>query len=155
MGDILTLIERAEGALDAESREKLEKKTRLDDFTLDDFADQLRTITKMGPLDQVLGMIPGLGAMKELNAQRAQVDGTQVGRVQAIISSMTIGERQNHQLLNGSRRKRIARGSGTSVEEVNRVLKQFVDMRKMLKAMSGAGGGLKGTQRLMGMLRGR
>jgi len=155
MGDILTLIERAEGALDAESREKLEKKTRLDDFTLEDFADQLRTITKMGPLDQVLGMIPGLGAMKELNAQRAQVDGKQVGRVQAIISSMTIEERQNHQLLNGSRRKRIARGSGTSVEEVNRVLKQFVDMRKMLKTMSGAGGGLKGKQRLMGMLRGR
>lgn len=155
MGDILTLIERAEEALDEESREKLEKKTRLDDFTLEDFADQLKTITKMGPLDQVLGMIPGLGAMKELNAQRAQVDGKQVGRVQAIIGSMTIEERQNHQLLNGSRRKRIARGSGTSVEDVNRVLKQFVDMRKMLKAMSGAGGGLRGKQRLMGMLRGR
>lgn len=154
MGDILTLIERAEGALDAESRAKLEKKTRLDDFTLEDFGDQLRTIKKMGPLDQVLGMIPGLGAMKELNAQRAQVDDKQVGRVQAIISSMTIEERNNHQVINGSRRKRIARGSGTSVEEVNRVLKQFVEMRKMLKTMSGAGGS-KGKQRLMGMLRGR
>ncbi len=155
MGDILTLIERAEGALDQESREKLEKKTRLDDFTLDDFADQLRTIKKMGPLDQVLGMIPGMGAMKDLNAQRAQVDDGQVERVQAIISSMTIEERRNHQLLNGSRRKRIARGSGTKVEDVNRLLKQFVDMRKMLKAMSGAGGGRKGKRRLMGMLGGR
>lgn len=155
MGDILTLIERAEEALDDESREKLEKKTRLDDFTLADFGDQLRTIKKMGPLEQVLGMIPGMGAMKELNAQRAQVDDKQVGRVQAIISSMTLEERGNHQLINGSRRKRIARGSGTSVEDVNRVLKQFVEMRKMLKSMSGAGGGHKGKQRLMGMLRGR
>ena len=155
MGDILTLIERAEGALDDESRAKLEKKTRLDDFTLADFGDQLRTIKKMGPLEQVLGMIPGMGAMKELNAQRTQVDDKQVGRVQAIIGSMTLEERANHQLINGSRRKRIARGSGTSVEEVNRVLKQFVEMRKMLKTMSGAGGGHKGKQRLMGMLRGR
>jgi signal recognition particle subunit SRP54 len=155
MGDILTLIERAEGALDDEAREKLESKTRLDDFTLEDFADQLRTIKKMGPLDQVLGMIPGMGAMKELNAQRAQVDNKQVERVQAIISSMTLEERQNHQVLNGSRRKRIARGSGTSVEDVNRVLKQFVEMRKMLKTMSSVGGGAKGKQRLMGRLRGR
>jgi len=155
MGDILTLIERAEEALDDESRAKLEQKTRLDDFTLEDFGDQLKTIKKMGPLDQVLGMIPGMGAMKELNAQRAQVDGKQVEKVQAIISSMTIEERQNHQLINGSRRKRIARGSGTSVEDVNRVLKQFVEMRKMLKTMSGIGGGLKGKQRLMDRLRGR
>jgi signal recognition particle subunit SRP54 len=155
MGDILTLIERAEGALDDESRAKLEKNTRLDDFTLADFGDQLRTIKKMGPLEQVLGMIPGMGAMKELNAQRTQVDDKQVGRVQAIIGSMTLEERANHQLINGSRRKRIARGSGTSVEDVNRVLKQFVEMRKMLKTMSGAGGGHKGKQRLMGMLRGR
>ncbi len=155
MGDILTLIERAEEALDDESREKLEQKTRLDDFTLEDFGDQLRTIKKMGPLDQVLGMIPGMGAIKELNAQRAQMDGKQVERVQAIISSMTIEERRNHQVINGSRRKRIARGSGTSVEEVNRVLKQFVEMRKVLKTMSGMGGGSKGKQRLMNMLRGR
>jgi signal recognition particle subunit SRP54 len=155
MGDILTLIERAEEALDDESREKLEQKTRLDDFTLEDFGDQLRTIKKMGPLDQVLGMIPGMGAIKELNAQRAQMDGKQVERVQAIISSMTHDERRNHQLINGSRRKRIARGSGTSVEEVNRVLKQFVEMRKVLKTMSGIGGGSKGKQRLMNMLRGR
>ena len=155
MGDVLSLIERAEEAMDDESRAKLEK-TRLDDFTLEDFRDQLRTIRKMGPLDQVLGMIPGMGALKQLNDQRANVDEKQVGRVEAIISSMTKAERRDHALINGSRRKRIAKGSGTTVEEVNRVLKQFVEMRKMLKAMGGmAGGGLKNQRRLMGMLKGR
>jgi signal recognition particle subunit SRP54 len=155
MGDVLSLIERAEEAIDDESRERLAKKTRLDDFTLEDFRDQLRTIKKMGPIDQVLGMVPGLGGIKQLNEQRAQVDDRQLGRVEAIVNSMTPGERRNHAVINGSRRKRIARGSGTSVEEVNRVLKQFVEMRKMLKAMTGIGGGRKGRQRLMGMLRGR
>jgi signal recognition particle subunit SRP54 len=155
MGDVLSLIERAEEAIDDEARERLEKKTRLDDFTLDDFRDQLKTIKKMGPLEQVLGMIPGLGGLKQLNEQRAQVDDKQLAHVEAIVNSMTAKERRNHSLINGSRRKRIARGSGRSVEEVNRVLKQFVEMRKMLKVMSGAGGGRKGRQRLMGMLRGR
>lgn len=109
----------------------------------------------MGPLDQVLGMIPGFGAMKQLNEQRAQIDDRQLVRVEAIINSMTLGERRNHAIINGSRRKRIAKGSGTSVEDVNRLLKQFVEMRKMLKTMSGmASGGRKGRQRLMGMLRG-
>ena len=89
MGDVLSLIERAEEAIDDESRERLEKKTRLDDFTLEDFRDQLRTIKKMGPLEQVLGMIPGLGELKQLNEQRAQVDDKQLGRVEAIINSMT------------------------------------------------------------------
>ena len=155
MGDVLTLIERAEAALDDDTREKLEKKTRLDDFTLEDFADQLKTLKKMGPLEQVLGMIPGMGAMKQAAKAGAQVDDKQLGRVQAIIGSMTPAERNDHQLLNGSRRKRIARGSGTSVEDVNRLLKQFVEMRKMLKTMSGAGGGRKGQQRLMQMMRGK
>lgn len=154
MGDVLSLIERAEEAIDDESRERLQNKTRLDDFTLEDFRDQLRTIKKMGPLDQVLGMIPGLGNLKQLNEQRAQVDDNQLARVEAIINSMTAGERRNHAILNGSRRKRIARGSGTNVEDVNRVLKQFVEMRKMLKAMTGMTGGRKGRQRLMGMLKG-
>jgi signal recognition particle subunit SRP54 len=155
MGDVLTLIERAEAALDDDTREKLEKKTRLDDFTLEDFADQLKTLKKMGPLEQVLGMIPGMGALKQAAKAGAQVDDKQLGRVQAIISSMTPAERNDHQLLNGSRRKRIARGSGTTVEDVNRLLKQFVEMRKMLKTMSGAGGGRKGQQRMMQMMRGR
>jgi signal recognition particle subunit SRP54 len=155
MGDMLTLIERAEAALDDETREKLEQKTRLDDFTLDDFAGQLKTLKKMGPLDQILGMIPGMGAMKQAAKAGAEIDEKQLTRVQAIISSMTLEERANHQLLNGSRRKRIARGSGTSVEDVNKLLKQFVEMRKMLKTMSGVGGGRKGQQRMMQMMRGR
>jgi signal recognition particle subunit SRP54 len=155
MGDMLSLIERAEEAIDDESRERLEKKTRLDDFTLDDFRDQLRTIKKMGPLEQVLGMIPGLSGMKALNEQREKIDDRQLGRVEAIIGSMTPGERRNHALINGQRRKRIARGSGTSVEQVNQLLRQFVEMRKMLKAMASMGTGRKGRQRLMGMLRGK
>jgi signal recognition particle subunit SRP54 len=156
MGDVLSLIERAEEALDDETRAKLEQKTSLDDFTLEDFRDQLRALKKMGPLEQVLGMIPGFGAMKELNAQKAQMDPKQLGHVEAIISSMTPRERKNHGLINGSRRKRIARGSGRSVEEVNRLLKQFIQMRKMLKTMGGmATGGRKGRQRLMQMMRGR
>ncbi len=154
MGDVLSLIERAEQAIDADSRARLEQKTRLDDFTLEDFRDQLRTIKKMGPLDQILGMIPGMGGIKQLNEQRAQVDDGQLARVEAIVCSMTVRERRNHGVINGSRRKRIARGSGTSVEDVNRLLKQFVQMRKMLKMMSGAGG-RKGRQRLMGMMRGQ
>ena len=154
MGDVLSLIERVEETIDEESRAKLEAK-RLDDFTLEDFRDQLRTLKKMGPLEQVLGMIPGFGQLKELNKQREDLDESQLGRVEAIINSMTIRERRNHALINGSRRKRIARGSGTSVEEVNRLLKQFIEMRKMLKMMGGGGGGRKQRQRLMGMMRGR
>jgi signal recognition particle subunit SRP54 len=155
MGDVLSLIERAEAAIDDESRERLATKTRLDDFTLDDFRAQLKTLKKMGPLEQVLGMIPGMGALKDLNAQREAVDDQQLVHVGAIIDSMTAGERRNHGIINGSRRKRIARGSGRSVEEVNRLLRQFVQMRKMLKTMGGAAsGGRKGRQRFMGMLRG-
>jgi signal recognition particle subunit SRP54 len=153
MGDVLSLIERAEAAIDDESRAKLAEKKSFDDFTLEDFRDQLRTLKKMGPLEQVLGMMPGFGQLKQLNEQRAQVDDKQLGHVEAIINSMTPRERRNHGIINGSRRKRIARGSGTGVEEVNRVLKQFVEMRKMLKVMGGAAtGGRKGKQRLMGML---
>ena len=155
MGDVLSLIERAEEAIDDESRARLEQKTRLDDFTLEDFRDQLKTIKKMGPLEQVLGMIPGLGQMKQLKEARGQVDDKSLGRIEAIIGSMTNGERRNHSIINGSRRKRIARGSGTSVEEVNRLLKQFIEMRKMLKTMASMGTGRKGRQRMMGMLRGR
>jgi signal recognition particle subunit SRP54 len=94
----------------------------------------------MGPLEQILGMLPGMGGMKELAASREQVDGKQLNRIEAIINSMTPHERNNHQVINGSRRKRIARGSGTSVEEVNRLLKQFVQMKKMLKAIGGMAG---------------
>ncbi|MEN3337565.1 MAG: signal recognition particle subunit [Acidobacteriota bacterium] len=137
MGDVLSLIEKAEEAVSAEDAEKLERKLRLDDFTLEDFRDQLRTIKKMGPIEQILGMLPGMGNIKELAASREKIDDKQLDRVEAIINSMTPHERRNHQLISGSRRKRIARGSGTSVEEINRLLKQFVQMKKMLKQMGG------------------
>ncbi len=140
MGDVLSLIEKAEEAVSLEDAEKLEKKLRLDEFTLEDFRDQLRTIKKMGPIEQILGMLPGMGNMKELAANREKIDDKQLDRVEAIINSMTPKERHNHQLISGSRRKRIAKGSGTSVEEINRLLKQFVQMKKMLKAMGGMAG---------------
>jgi signal recognition particle subunit SRP54 len=150
MGDVLTLIEKAEQAVSEEDAQKLERKIRLDEFTLEDFRDQLRTIRKMGPLEHILGLIPGMGNLKELSKQREEIDDRQILRVEAIINSMTPMERRRHDIINGSRRKRIARGSGTSVEEVNRLLKQFVQMRKMLKMMGGAAGlsGRKGRDRL-------
>ena len=152
MGDVLSLIEKAEAVIDVEDAEKLERKLRSNDFTLEDFRDQLRTIRKMGPLESILGMIPGLGNLKQLADQKP--DEKQLNRVEAIISSMTPTERRRHDVINGSRRKRIARGSGTSVEEVNRLLKQFVQMRKMLKQLGAMqGGGKRGG--MMGMLKGR
>src|SRR3954453_2056644 len=135
MGDVLSLIEKAEEAVWVEDAEKLEKKLRHDDFTLEDFRDQLRTIKKMGPLEQIIGMLPGMGAMKELTANREKVDDKQLDRIEAMINSMTPKERRNHQLINGSRRKRIAKGSGTSVQQVNQLLKQYVQTRKMMKGM--------------------
>jgi signal recognition particle subunit SRP54 len=145
MGDVLSLIEKAEEAVSLEDAEKLEQKIRLDDFTLEDFRDQLRTIKKMGPLEQILGMLPGMGNLKALAETKGKVDDKQLARVEAIINSMTPKERRNHQVINGSRRKRIAKGSGTSVEEINRLLKQFVQMKKMLKQLGGmAGLGKKG-----------
>jgi signal recognition particle subunit SRP54 len=140
MGDVLSLIEKAEEAVSLEDAEKLERKIRKNEFTLEDFGDQLRAIKKMGPLEQILGMLPGMGNLKELAKNREAIDDRQMGRVEAIINSMTPKERRNHQLINGSRRKRIAKGSGTSVEEVNRLLKQFVQMKKMLKQIGGMAG---------------
>jgi signal recognition particle subunit SRP54 len=137
MGDVLTLIEKAEQAVDEEEAEALEEKLRRNAFTLDDFRSQLKTIKRMGPLESILGMIPGLGNLKQL--ADARPDEKQLGRVEAIISSMTPDERHDHTLINGSRRKRIAKGSGTSVEEVNRLLKQFNEMRKVLGMMAGGG----------------
>ena len=138
MGDVLSLIEKAEQAIDQDEAEELEEKLRKNVFTLDDFRKQLRTIKKMGPLESILGMIPGLGNMKEQLAQN-KPDEKQMARVEAIICSMTAAERRDEKLINGSRRKRIAAGSGTSVEDVNRLLKQFQEMKKVLK-MIGQGG---------------
>ena len=139
MGDVLSLIERAEQAIDIEEAQKLEEKVRKDEFTLEDFKDQLQAIKKMGPLEQIIGMIPGMGNIKQLAQQKP--DDKQIGRIEAIINSMTPHERRRSDVINGSRRKRIARGSGTTVEEVNRLLKQFVQMRKMLKVMGGMASG--------------
>jgi signal recognition particle subunit SRP54 len=154
MGDVLSLIEKAEEAVSIEDAQNLEQKIRRNEFTLEDFRDQLRTIKKMGPLEQILGMLPGMGGLKELAANKDQLDGKQLNRIEAVINSMTPKERQNHQLINGSRRKRIAKGSGTSVEEVNRLLKQFVQMKKMLKqigGMAGLTGG--GAKKKLGMMK--
>jgi signal recognition particle subunit SRP54 len=154
MGDVLSLIEKAEEAVSMEDAAKLEKKIRTDDFTLEDFRDQLRTIRKMGPLEQIIGMLPGMGGIKELQQQKGQVDEKQMLHVEAIINSMTAKERRNHQLINGQRRKRIAKGSGTTVEEVNRLLKQFVQMKKMLKSLGGMAGLAKGKRPSMSALKG-
>src|SRR5213596_769327 len=157
MGDVLSLIEKAEAAIDVEDAEKLEAKLRANDFTLEDFRDQLRTIKKMGPLEQIVGMLPGMGNIKALADNKP--DEKQLARIEAIIGSMTPDERRKQHIINGSRRKRIAKGSGTSVEEVNRLLKQFVQMQKMLKQLGGmaglAGGGKKARRQAMQMLRNR
>ena len=158
MGDVLSLIERAEAAIEVEDAERLEEKIRANEFTLEDFRDQLKTIKKMGPLEQILGMLPGMGNLKALADNKP--DEKQVTRVEAIINSMTPEERRKQHIINGSRRKRIAKGSGTTVEEVNRLLKQFVQMQKVLKSLGGmaglAGGGDKqARRRAMQMLRNR
>jgi signal recognition particle subunit SRP54 len=137
MGDVLSLIEKAEQAIEPEEAEALEARLRKNQFTLDDFGKQLKTLRRMGPLESLLGMIPGLGGMKQLAENKP--DEKQLGRIEAILSSMTPAERRNDGLLNGSRRKRIARGSGTSPEDVNRLLKQFGEMKKVLQMM-GQGG---------------
>ena len=145
MGDVLSLIEKAEEAIGEDEAEQLEEKLRKNQFTLDDFRTQLKTIRKMGPLESILGMIPGMGQMKELAQNKP--DEKQMGRVEAIICSMTPDERGNEKIITGSRRKRIAAGSGTSVEEVNRLLKQFVEMKRVLQ-MIGQGNmpGMKGMR---------
>jgi signal recognition particle subunit SRP54 len=157
MGDVLSLIEKAEAAITEEDAERLEEKLRSNEFTLEDFRDQLKMIRRMGPLESIMGMLPGLGNIKALADNKP--DDKQMSRVEAIINSMTPDERRKQHIINGSRRKRIARGSGTSVEEVNRLLKQFVQMQKMLKQLGGmaglAGGGRKARRRAMEMLRSR
>ena len=136
MGDILSLIEKAEAAYDEKNAKELEKKMREQTFSLEDFLEQMRQLKKMGNLEQLLGMMPGVnaGALKN-----AQVDESQMAKIEAIILSMTKEERLKPEVINGSRRKRIAAGSGTQVEDVNRLLKQFDQMRKMMKQFSGMG----------------
>lgn len=135
MGDVLGLIEKAEEAFDAVEARELERKLRRNEFGLGEFRDQLRTLRKMGPLSSVASMLPGMGAVRE-----ADLDGDAVGRVIAIVDSMTPGERDNPQILNGSRKRRIARGSGRSVPEINRLLKQFAQIRRMMRTIRSAKG---------------
>jgi len=133
MGDIMSLIERAEEVVDKKQALELQEKIQKDSFTMEDFRDQLRQMRKLGSMEQILGMLPSIGPFKDL--QKAKVDEKELVRIEAIINSMTPKERRHHQLINGSRRKRIAKGSGTSVQAVNQLLKQFVQTQKMMKGM--------------------
>ena len=136
MGDMLTLIEKAEATLDKQKAAELEAKLRTDSFSLEDFRDQLRQVRKLGPLDSLMKMLPRVGPFQALQRGQPEVDEGRLTRIEAMINSMTREERRRHQLINGSRRKRIARGSGTSVQEVNQLLKQYVQMRKMFQSFS-------------------
>lgn len=150
MGDIMTLIERAEETLDRKKSEEFAKKAILGDgFSLEDFRDQLRQIKKLGSIQSIMKMLPSVGPFQGLQQAAGNVDENQFTRVEAIINSMTKAERANHEIISGSRRKRIARGSGTSVQEVNQLLRQYIQMRKVFKSM-GKGGGMQ--RRLMGSL---
>jgi len=145
MGDILTLIEKAERVYDQQQAVALQKKLSRNEFTLDDFRDQIRALRKMGSVTDLLKMIPGMKKLTK-GVDMADAEG-ELAQIEAIINSMTNEERRNHAILNGSRRKRIANGSGTSVADVNRFLKQFVETKKVMKQMSkfaraGAAGGL-------------
>ncbi len=134
MGDILSLIEKAEETIDKQKALEVHRKLQTDSFTLEDFRDQLRQMRQLGPVDQMMGMLPKVGIFKD--AAKARVDEKELVHIEAIISSMTPQERRKHEIISGKRRKRIARGSGTTVQQVNQVLKQYVQMRKMMKSFS-------------------
>ncbi len=147
MGDMMSLIEKAQKSYDADAGAKLKKKLKKKEIDLNDFLDQLKQIKKMGGLGEVAGMLPGMGKLKGVD----QVDDKELVKIEAIIQSMTAKERANHALLNGSRRKRIARGSGTTVQDVNRLIKQFMQMQKMVKMMMKPGKGMGGLMNMLGM----
>jgi signal recognition particle subunit SRP54 len=152
MGDIMSLIERAEQAVDKKAAAELERKLRKNDFTLEDFRDQLKQVRKMGPLEQIVDMLPKIGPLAKL-PKDAKVDESQLKRLEAIINSMTNQERRDHNVIDGKRRKRIAAGSGTSVQEVNQVIKQYMQMRQMLKQYGtmAARAKMKGLGKLAGL----
>ena len=145
MGDVLTLIEKAEASIDEKKAKELEEKMRSASFDFNDFLEQMEQVKSMGPLDELLGMIPGANKMKGL--KNVQVDDKQLTHIEAIVKSMTKTERLDPSLMNPSRKKRIAKGSGRPVAEVNRLLKQFTEMKKMMKQMSGMSGGKKGKRK--------
>jgi signal recognition particle subunit SRP54 len=147
MGDVLSLIEKAQGAIDRDEAIAMEKRVKKEGFTLENFRDQMQTIKKMGSMESILSMIPGAGkALKE--AQGMQSPDKELKRIEAIINSMTIAERRDHHLLNGSRRLRIAKGSGTTVQDINVLIKRFIEAQKMMKKMQQLGP--KGLRSLMG-----
>jgi signal recognition particle subunit SRP54 len=145
MGDVLTLIEKAEQTWDAQEAEKLADKMRTASFTFDDFLDQFQAVRRMGSLDQVVAMLPGAGSL----LRNVEVSDRDVGRVEAIIRSMTPEERHNPKLINGSRKRRIASGSGTTSQEVNGLLKQFGETQRLMK-MVAEGKGIPGLPGLLG-----
>lgn len=138
MGDILSLVEKAQANIDANKAREMERKIRQQEFTLQDFLDQMQQVRNMGPLEDLLGMIPGIG--KQFKAAKGDFDEKEIGRLEAIIKSMTAQERANPSIINGSRKKRIARGSGSRVQDVNRLLKQFEESRKLMKQFADMGG---------------
>ena len=138
MGDVLSLIDKVQETIDQKTAERMQEKLLSDDFTLEDFRDQIKQIRKLGSLGGLLEMMPQIGPLKEL--KNAKIDESEVGRVVAIIDSMTPQERKNHMLINGARRRRIAKGSGTSVQDVNNLLKQYAQARKMMKSFTGQAG---------------
>jgi signal recognition particle subunit SRP54 len=152
MGDIMSLIERAEQAVDKKAALDLERKLRTEGFTLEDFRDQLRQIRKMGPLDQLVDMLPKVGPLQNI-PKDASVDEGKLKQVEAIINSMTNQERQDHNVIDGKRRKRIAKGSGTTVQDVNQVLRQYMQMRTMMKQYGtmAARAKMKGLGKLAGL----
>jgi signal recognition particle subunit SRP54 len=145
MGDVLTLIEKAQDIVDEKKAAELEKKLRKSQFTLEDFRDQMVQVRKMGSIGDIMKMIPGMGKMKQM--KNLDVDESEFVRIEAIINSMTLRERQQHSIINGSRRRRIAKGSGTRVQDVNRLLKNYTQVLKMLKKLNK--GGMNGMQRGM------
>jgi signal recognition particle subunit SRP54 len=150
MGDVLGLIAIAEETVEREDAEALARKLRRAEFTLEDYRDQMKQLRKMGPLDQVLSMIPGLGSLKGVDPDRGE---RELRRTIAIVDSMTPGERRDPSVINGSRRKRIARGSGSSVEDVNRLLKQFAQTRKLMKELGSGGKAMRRLAARMPQLR--
>jgi signal recognition particle subunit SRP54 len=144
MGDVLSLIEKAEQTLDKEQAEEAAARLMEGEFTLDDFLEQMQAVKKMGSLSSLLGMMPGVP--KELKG--VQIEDAELSRVEAIIRSMTPGERRKPEIINGSRRLRIANGSGTTTGDVNRLVKQFSEMQKMMKRMGGMAVGKKGKRRM-------
>lgn len=145
MGDVISLIEKAQQVFDEKQAMELEKKMRTQDFTLEDFLSQMQQIKKMGPLKDLVSMIPGIN---QVNLNDVNIDDKAMNHIEAIIQSMTINERRNPDILNGSRKKRISKGSGRSIQEINKLLKQFEEMKKMMKMMTDMSKGKKGKMKL-------